>query len=227
MKNKFNVKLFILTIINIAICLSLIIFKSPNKVPFLFNLKEEIILLLPKWILLVCVISPTLIFVLICIINKNKSLNFFLKMLFITALYENMLIMVYIAGTDTFSLNQISEIPISLFYIMPIPFFMMIGSIKLKYAPYKSFSPFKNKYSLEDEFVWKQSHIHSNKIMFPISFSLIILTIIFSFLRLLIVNIILILLSITIIYIFVIKETKQMSQKHAEMQAKKDRLNKK
>lgn len=227
MKKNTNLKLIILTILNLAVCLCLVILKSPNQVPLLFNLKEEIIVLMPKWILLACAIIPALIFIFICTIKKYEQLNFFLKMIFVTTLYENMLIMINIAGTKSFELEQISEIPISLFYIVPIPFFMLIGALKLKFVPYKSFSPFKNKYSLESEFVWKQSHIHAYKVMFSVGFILTILTMVFAILRLFIVNLILLAIAIIIIYILVMKNTIQISKKHAEMQAKKDKLNEK
>lgn len=227
MMKKINLKFTILTILNLALCLCLIIFKSPIKVPFLFNFKEEIVNLMPKWILLACAIIPTILFVLICTLKKKDNLNFFFKMLFVTALYENMLIMIYISGTDTFKLHTVSEIPISLFYVLPIPFYMLIGALKLKFAPYKSFSPFKNKYSLESEFVWKQAHIHASKVMFSVGFILTILAMVFAILRLLIVNLILLATAIIIVYILVMKNTIQISKKHAEMQAKKDKLNEK
>lgn len=224
MSKKIDIKSTILAIINLVICLLLIIFKTPTKVPIFFDFREKIITLCSKWILIFCVIIPTILSIFINLTKKKDSLNFFLKMLFYTCIYENMLIFICTANTEIFKLDSLAEIPLSLMIFLPISAYMIIGSIKIKHLKYKAFSPFKNKHTLTTEFIWTQTHFYARNILFLVGFIFFILTIIFAIFRLLIINLICLILAIAIIYIFVIRESKQMHDKHKQMQDKKDKL---
>ena len=135
-----------------------------------------------------------------------------------------MLIMIYVSSVKGFSVDTLSEIPMSLVYFLPLSAYIMLGGLKIKYLPFKAFSPFKNKLTTSAEFVWKQTHFYARNVMFSVGFISVILTLIFAIFRLLIVNIITTVLSIIIIYVLVLKAAKQMFDKYNEMQTKKDKL---
>lgn len=224
MDKKLDLKSLILTIFNVIICLILIIFKSPEKVPLFFDFSEKIAVLDSKWFLLTCAIVPTILGIFISLTLKKSNLNFFLKMLFYICIYENMLILIYVSTTDVFMIGAKSEIPMSLVYFLPLSACMMLGGLKLKNLPYKSFSPFKNKLSTKSDVIWKQTHILASKLMFAIGFVMVVATMLFAILKLFIINLITIILAIIAIYIFVLRDSWLMNKKIAEMQAKKDKL---
>ncbi len=227
MNKKLDIKLTILIAFNFLICLFLIIFKAPNSVPLFFSTKETISVLGSKWWLLTSVILPTIIGIMSFIFYKKQNLNFVLKMLFYVCLYENMLIMIYVSATDTFVLNMKSEIPLSLIYFLPISACIMIGALKLKTLPYKSFSPFKNKFSCQTEFIWKQTHIFAKDITFAFGFILVIISMIMAIFRLFWINLIVMAVAILTIYFLTLREAVLMCKKNTQMQNKKDNLSKK
>ena len=224
MSKKIDLKTIIVAILNIVICLCLTIFASPKKVPLFFDLNEKIAVLCSKWFLIVCAIIPTILALFICITQKKQSLNFFLKMLFYVCIYENFLIMTYVSQTDVFEIGKITEIPMSLVYFLPLTACMTIGAVKIKFLPYKAFSPFKNKYSTASEFVWKQTHIYARNVLFAAGFISTVATLILSIFHLSIINFFVIIVAIAITYILVIRESKLMSDKHNDMQKRKDKV---
>ena len=226
MKKSFYIKFIALTLLNIAVCLFAIIAKSPNNIPVLFNFKEQILLLGSKWLLILCVIIPTILCIIVLLTQKKLSLNFFFKMMFVTSLYENMLIMICVSLSESFTKNNLFEIPLSLFVFLPIAIHMIVGSIKIKHIKFKDFSPFKNKFSTASDFVWAKTHLYAQKVLFGIGFIYTIISIIFAVLRLFIINLIVLMVCIILIYIFVIRESKLMFTKYSEMQEKKDNLSK-
>lgn len=226
MNKKLDLKITILAALNLIICLCVIIFASPKHIPLFFDLNENVSLLGSKWFLLACIIIPTALAIAVNLTQNKQALNFFLKMLFVVCLYENMLIMITVSATNTFVTNTQSEVPMSLVFFLPIAGMMTIGAIKIKHLPFKAFSPFKNKYSMSDEFIWKQTHIFARDALFATGLLNLIATLILAIFRLLIVNFILLVLGIIILYALVIRESKLMNQKRSEMQAKKDRLDK-
>ena len=221
---KLDFKTTILMITNLLTSLLLLIFKTPKNIPLFFDISEKIAVLGSKWFLLACTIIPTILWLVIQLTQKKEHLNFFLKMMFYTCIFENMLIFIYVSSTKSFEVGTLSEIPMSLVYFLPFSAYIMLGGLKIKYLPFKAFSPFKNKFTTSAEFVWKQSHFYARNVMFSAGFISVILTLIFAIFRLLIVNIIAIILAIIIIYILVLKAAKQMSDKRGEMQTKKDKL---
>ncbi len=224
MMKKIDFKTTIIAITNLLVCVLLLIFKTPNEVPLFFSFNEKIAVLGSKWFLLACSIVPTILWLFIQLTKNKEHLNFFLKMMFYTCIFENMLIMIYVASVKSFEVGAISEIPMSLVYFLPFSAYIMLGGLKIKYLPFKAFSPFKNKLTTSAEFVWKQTHFYARNVMFSVGFISVILTLIFAIFRLLIVNIITTILGILIIYILVLRTAKQMNDKHSEMQAKKDKL---
>ncbi len=224
MMKKLDFKTTIIAATNLITSLLLLIFKTPKKVPLFFSITEKIAVLGSKWFLLACSIVPTILWLVIQLTRKKEALNFFLKMMFYTCIFENMLIMIYVSSVEGFSVGTLSEIPMSLVYFLPFSAYIMLGGLKIKYLPFKAFSPFKNKLTTSAEFVWKQTHFYARNVMFSVGFISVILTLIFAIFRLLIVNIITTVLGIIIIYILVLRAAKQMSDKHGEMQSKKDKL---
>jgi hypothetical protein len=132
--------------------------------------------------------------------------------------------MIYISSVDSFAVGSLSEIPMSLVYFLPLSAYIMLGGLKIKHLPFKSFSPFKNKHTCVAEFVWKQIHFYARNVMFSVGFIAVILTLIFAIFRLLIINFVTIVLGIIIIYILVNRQSKMMSKKQIEMQTKKAKL---
>lgn len=224
MDKKFDLKTTFLMVFNLIICLILVIFKSPEKVPLFFDFGENIAILGSKWFLIASAIIPLILGIFVNLTMKKNNLNFFLKMLFYICIYENMLILIYVSATNSFVVGAKSEIPMSLVYFLPLSACMMLGALKIKFLPYKAFSPFKNKYSTESEFIWKQTHMFAKSFMFAVGFVNVVATMIFAIFRLLLINLIFIAASIIIIYIFVIREAMLMSKKHSQMQSKKDKL---
>lgn len=224
MMKKLDFKTTIIAATNLLTSLLLLIFKAPKKVPLFFSITEKIAVLGSKWFLLSCVIVPTILWLVIQLTQKKEQLNFFLKMMFYTCIFENMLIMIYVASVESFAVGTFSEIPMSLVFFLPFSAYIMLGGLKIKYLPFKAFSPFKNNLTTSAEFVWKQTHFYARNVMFSVGFISVILTLIFAIFRLLIVNIITTVLSIIIIYVLVLRAAKQMSDKRGEMQSKKDKL---
>ena len=224
MMKKLDFKTTILSITNLVVSLLLLIFKTPSKVPLFFDFGEKIAVLGSKWFLLACIIIPTILWVFIQLTQKKEQLNFFLKMMFYTCIFENMLILIYVSSVESFTVGTLSEIPMSLVYFLPFSAYIMLGGLKIKHLPFKAFSPFKNKLTTSAEFVWKQTHFYARNVMFSVGFISVILTLIFAIFRLLIVNIITTILAIIIIYILVLRAAKQMNNKVNEMQSKKDKL---
>lgn len=227
MDKKFDLKTTILAIFNFLVCGIILLFKSPAEVPLFFSFNEKIAVLGSKWFLLASIIIPSIIAVFVNLTIKKDHLNFFLKMLFFVCLYENMLIMIYISATDSFAKGAVSEIPLSLIYFLPLSGIVMISAQKLKTMPYKSISPFRNKYSIQAEFIWKQAHIFAKDIVFAAGFFMVIATMIFAIFRLLWINLIVVIIGILIPIILTYRESKLMSQKRSDMQQKQDNLNKK
>ena len=226
MSKKFDLKITILTIFNLAICLCLIILKAPNSIPLFFSTNETICVLGSKWWLLISAIIPTALGIIINLTQNKTRLNFVLKMLFAVCLYENMLIMIYISATESFELSQTSEIPLSLIYFLPLSACIMIGGLKLKTIPYNSFSFFKTKYSTTSEFIWKQTHIFAKDITFAIGFILVIITMIFAIFRLFWFNLAIIIAGILTVYFLTLRESILMSKKFNKLQEAKDKLTK-
>ncbi len=224
MMKKLDFKTTVLSVTNFLVCMLLLVFKTPTKVPLFFDLNEKIAVLGSKWFLLSCVIIPTILGVVIQLTQKKEQLNFFLKMLFYTCIFENMLIFIYVSSTKSFATHTLSEIPMSLVYFLPFSAYIMLGGLKLKHLPFKAFSPFKNKYSTSSEFVWKQTHFYARNVLFSVGFISVILTMIFAIFRLLIVNFIVLILGIILIYILVNRQSKLMGSRQNEMQSKKDKL---
>ena len=225
MNKKLDYKILITAILNLAICLSLIIFAIPKNVPLFFGFNEKIVLLGSKWFLILCVIIPTILATII-MLSKKQTLKFWIKFIYFICLYENMLIMICTSLSTEFELGLKTEIPLSLIYLLPLSAFIIAMSQKLKNAPYKSFSPFKNKYSTTSEFIWKQTHMTAKNICFAIGFFAIIETLIFSIFRLFLINFIVIVIEFIIGYLIILRESILMSKKHNAMQTKKDNLNK-
>ena len=139
MMKKIDFKTTLIMSLNILICIPFIIFKSPKIIPLFFDLNEKIAILGSKWFLLACIIIPTILWLIIQVTQKKEHLNFFLKMLFYTCIFENMLIMIYVSSVENFALGTLSEIPMSLVYFLPLSAYIMLGGIKIKYLQFKAF----------------------------------------------------------------------------------------
>ena len=106
---KLDFKTTILMITNLLTSLLLLIFKTPKNIPLFFDLSEKIAVLGSKWFLLACTIIPTILWLVIQLTQKKEQLNFFLKMMFYTCIFENMLIFIYVSSTKSlqFILNML------------------------------------------------------------------------------------------------------------------------
>lgn len=226
MKNKINIKLLFLAICNTLVCSMLIIFKTPSLVPTLFSLNQNVICLSTKWLLFLCVIIPTIFYILSEVLKKHPRLNFLFKMLFVLGIYENMLIFICTSLTPAFYIGDKSPIPLSLVWFLPLAVIFSILGIKIKTIPYKSRLGVNVKYTTATEFLWKQAHIFARDIMCATGFVLCILSIVFSFFNLLLIELIIFLCLIILDYILVVWYAKAPYKKYIKMKGKKDVIDK-
>lgn len=215
--NKNNLFSLSLGIINLVLTLCLTIFCVPNLVPLIINFNEEIIVLCSKWVLVINIILPLTFSVLSIIFSKRKNTSFIFKVFFGFMLYENMLAFAYFSVENSFYIGEISQIPITLSFLMPLTVLGIIWSQKIKWLPYKSKLGIRNKYSTQTEFLWKQIHLLAHQTYFKTFLISFVFMIPFVFIKFAYIGLALIIIIFVISTIFIFKESKKLHAKYLEL----------
>lgn len=223
MTKKNKIIFAFLGILNFIFTLFLTIFVLPEKVPFLVNTNEIIISQITKWIMLLSCFVPSILAIII-LINKDKKVQFFLKIALILAIFENVLFFSYFCLSKNLNINNLHEIPISVSIFMPISVIIVVCSTKLKNCPYLSKPAINFKPTRETEFIWKQTQIFARDAYFLTGIMLFFISIIFCFLRYCLIEFLLFVIAIIISTIVVYKYTKSIFNKYKDMKKRQDAM---
>ena len=215
--NKNNVFTLSLGIINLVAALLLTIFCVPAQIPIIVNIKEEIVLLCSKWLLVVNIALPIIFSILAVVFSKKQSLSFVFKLALGIMTYENMLALTYFSVENNLTTHAVSQIPLGLSILMPIAVVGLIWALKIKRIPYKNWLGLKNKYSTETEFLWKQIHLLASDTYlksFLVSFAI---TIPFIFVKFAFIGLAAILVIHIISTAYIMHESKKLHNKYLEL----------
>ena len=223
---KFKLTPIIITSINFVLCLMLLIFVTPNKIPLLSGIRDEIILIGSKWWMLLGIILP-IIFMIFTLCLKNKFLKLLFSELIIFTSYNNMLAYSYFCTDTYFAIGTTTQIPASLSIFLPISLAIFIYGATIKNISYKNKFGINSKRTTTTEFIWKQSHITASYHFMLTGLILFIVSIIFIFIHYPLIE-----LAIFIIFAFIPRiiveiNAKKMTLKYNDMKRKHDHLQQK
>ena len=223
---KFKLTPIIITSINFVLCLMLLIFVTPNKIPLLSGIRDEIILIGSKWWMLLGIILP-IIFMIFTLCLKNKFLKLLFSELIIFTSYNNMLAYSYFCTDTYFAIGTTTQIPASLSIFLPISLAIFIYGATIKNISYKNKFGINSKRTTTTEFIWKQSHITASYHFMLTGLILFIVSIIFIFIHYPLIE-----LAIFIIFAFIPRiiveiNAKKMTLKYNDMKHKHDHLQQK
>lgn len=223
-KNK--ITSIILASINLAVCLSLLIFLTPNQVPLLAGLHDKIIIIGSKWWLILGIIIPIILLIPV-ILSKSKYIQLLFTELIIFVVYNNMLGFSYFCTEKTFAVGMVSKIPLSISIFLPLALWIFIYGVAIKNIPYKNKFGICTKYTQTTEFIWKQTHITASYHFRLWGLILFIISIIFTFLHLPLTELVIFIICISIPFIYLQDQAKKMTKKYQDMKAKQDTIKKK
>lgn len=212
--------------LNLIICLSLLIFLVPNKIPFLSGLRDEIVFMGSKWWLLIGIVLP-LIFMTFTILVKDNLKNLIFTELIIFVSYNNMLGYSYFCTEAPFTIGELTQIPASLSLFLPIALATFIYGASIKNIPYKSILGVKSKRTTTTEFIWKQSHITASYHYRLSGFILFIVSIIFIFIHYPLIELIIFVIGLVIPRIVIEVGANKMTIKYLDMKKKHDHMQQK
>ena len=222
MKNK-KILPIILASVNFCLSLCLIIFLTPENVPLITGLKDEILVISSKWWLLIGAILP-LIFMIFALLAKNKYSNLLFCELIIFVCYINMLGFSYFCNETTFLIGELSKIPVSLALFLPISLGVFIFGASIKQIPYKSKFGICSKRTTTTEFIWKQTHITASYHFMLSGLILLAVSIVFIFVHLPLVELAIFIIGITTPRIVVETGANKMTKKYFDMKKKYDHV---
>lgn len=221
MKKNVFISLFF-EILFIVSCVLLIIFCMPEQIPMHINILNHIDSLFSKWHIVIGIIL-SIIFVVLMITIKQKSLAILIKVLWFLTIFETLLISLYYSLENSFCIGDIFKIPFSVIVGLPISLIIIAWSNILKNIPYKSKLGIKNKYTLETEFLWTQIHYDAKNKFFVTGFILMIISIIFCFIKQNFIFIIIILLTLIATHLLLFLQAKSQYNKYIEMKRRKEK----
>lgn len=216
----------ILASINLAVCLSLLIFLTPNQVPLLAGLHDKIILIGSKWWLIIGIIIPIILLIPV-VLTKNKYFQLLFTELIIFVVYNNMLGFSYFCTEKEFAIGLVSKIPLSISIFLPLALWIFVYGVSIKNIPYKNRFGILTKNTQTTEFIWKQTHFLASYHFMLWGVILFIISIVFTFLRFPLIELVVFIISLTIPRIYVEIQAKKMSAKYYDMKAKQDSIKKK
>ena len=209
----------IVAALNFCLCLSLLIFLTPNKVPLLTGIRDEIIIIGSKWWLVSGIILP-LIFLVFALVLKGRFARLIFSELIIFVSYNNMLGYSYFCNESNFVLGEVSQIPISLSLFLPIALAIFVYGSIIKHIDYKNKFGIYSKRTTTTEFIWKQAHITASYHFMLSGLILLIISIIFVFIHYPLIELVLFVIFLTIPRIIVENGANKMSKKYFDMQKK-------
>ena len=166
--------------LNLVLCLSLLIFLVPNKVPLLSGIRDEIIVIGSKWWLIFGLVLP-IGFASLAVLSKDKLTQLLFSELTIFVVYNNMLGYSYFCTESPFALGEITSVPASLSIFLPIALATFLFGASIKNISYKNKFGILSKRTTTTEFIWKQSHITASYHYRLAGFLLFIVSIVFVF----------------------------------------------
>ncbi len=220
---KNNLLPIILSSINFVICSVLLIFFTPNKVPFVVGLREKIVLMGSKWWMLSGIILP-IIFMVFAIIKKDKLAKLLFTELIIFVCYNNMLGYSFFCVAENLAVGEISQIPLSIAIFLPIALGTFLYGASIKNLDYKNKFGIVSKRTTTTEFIWKQSHITASYHFRLAGFVLFIASIVFIFLRFPLIEFAVFAIGLIIPRIVVEVGANKMSKKYKDMKQKFDHI---
>ncbi len=218
--NKKQILSLILGLTNLVVGTLLTIFVVPNQIPILFDFNEKIVYLTTKWILLILCIVPMILSIIVCSSKKHRT--FILRAIISLLTYENMLVFIYLCLEKNLNVGDPCSISMSLFFFFPLAVIMLISGTKVKNEPYKSKFGIRMKYSLETDFLWKQTQYYARDVLFFVGFALTIISIIFSFFKISYIEIPIFTLAIAFCIFRIRWYAKSMYKKYIEMKERQE-----
>ena len=212
--------------LNLVLCLSLLIFLVPNKVPLLSGIRDEIIVIGSKWWLVSGIVLP-IVFACLAVFSKNKLTQLLFLELTIFVVYNNMLGYSYFCTESPFALGELTSVPASLSIFLPIALATFLFGASIKNISYKNKFGIYSKQTTTTEFIWKQSHITASYHYRLAGFLLFIVSIVFVFIHYPLIELAIFVIGLIIPRIVVEVGAKKMSVKYADMKKKYDHVQKK
>lgn len=212
--------------LNLVLCLSLLIFLVPNKVPLLSGIRDEIIVIGSKWWLISGLVLP-IVFACLACFSKNKLTQLLFSELTIFVTYNNMLGYSYFCTESPFIIGELTSVPASLSIFLPIALATFLFGASIKNISYKNKFGICSKRTTTTEFIWKQSHITASYHYRLAGFLLFIVSIVFVFIHYPLIELAIFVIGLIIPRIVVEVGAKKMSVKYADMKKKYDHVQKK
>ena len=209
--------------LNFAICLSLLIFLIPNKVPLISGLRDEVVVMGSKWWLISGVILP-IVFMILSLLTKDNLKRLIFTELIIFVCYNNMLGYSYFCTEKTLALGAISQIPASLSIFLPIALATFVYGASIKNIPFKSNLGIKSKRTTTTDFIWKQSHISASYYFRLSGFILFIVSIVFIFIHYPLIELAIFIIGLLVPRVIIEVGANKMSKKYHDMKKKHDHL---
>lgn len=209
--------------LNLVICLSLLIFLVPNKVPLLSGISDEIIVISSKWWLVAGLVLP-LVFMVFTLTTKNELTRLLFTELIIFVSYNNMLGYSYFCTESPFTIGEITMISPSLSVFLPIAIATFLYGASIKNLAYKSKFGIKSKRTTTTEFIWKQSHISASYHYRLWGFILFVVSFIFVFIHFPLIELAVFIVGLLVPRIVIEVGAKKMSNKYFDMKKKYDHI---
>lgn len=212
--------------LNLVVCLSLLIFLVPNKVPLISGIRDEIIVIGSKWWLVSGLILP-IIFMIFVILSKDKLTQLLFAELIIFVTYNNMLGYSYFCTEAPFAIGEITSVPASLSLFLPVALATFIYGASIKNISYKNKFGICSKRTKTTEFIWKQSHITASYHYRLAGFLLFIVSLVFVFIHYPLIELAIFIIGLLTPRIVVEVGAKKMAAKYADMKKKYDHVQEK
>ena len=222
MKNNKYVPI-IITSINTILCTILLIFFTPNRIPLISGLHDEIIVIGSKWWLLLGIIIP-IVYTTFALILKNQYAKFIFTELLIFLVFDNMLAYSFFCVITSYEIGMLTEVTYSVAIFLPLALGCFVYGAMIKNLPYNSKLGLKSKRTTTTEFIWTQSHISGSYYFRLTGMILFIISIIFSFIHTPLIELIIFIIGIIIPRIVVEVNAKKMANKYHDIKAKHEHL---
>ncbi len=212
--------------LNLVLCLSLLIFLVPSKVPLISGIRDEIVVIGSKWWLVIGIVLPIALMI-PALITKNNLLQLLFSELIIFVTYNNMLGYSYFCTEAPFVIGEITSVPASLSLFLPIALATFLYGASIKNISYKNKFGVYSKRTTTTEFIWKQSHISASYYFRLTGFLLFIVSIVFVFVHFPLIELAIFAVGLITPRIVVEVGAKKMSAKYADMKKKYDHVQEK
>ncbi len=222
MKNNKLIPIIVASM-NAVLCTLMLIFLTPNQIPLIAGLRDEIIVIGPKWWLLLGIFIP-LVYMILSISLKNQYAKFIFTELLIFTVFDNLLGYSYFCNVTRFEIGMLSEVSYSVSVFIPLALFCFIYGAMIKNLPYKSRLGLKSKRTTTTEFIWTQSHISGSYYYRLTGMILFLVAVIFNFLHIPLIELLIFIIALIIPRVIVEVNAKQMTNKYKDIKAKHEHL---